>query len=135
MAVTWTLKAADGSSLSHQPGTGSPLALKFTNSGDAHLSGYATELIDTVVCESSSSPVSITLTPDNSGYTLDQTASTPTKSPSGHGGSLTWTDGQDGLTTLTFTVPGTIGDQWTWEFGLAEPSVALRMRAKIKKAP
>lgn len=133
MAVTWTLKAADGSPLTHQPGTGSPLALKFNNSGDAHLSGYATELIDTLVCESTSSPVAITLTPDNSGYTLDQSASTPTKNPTGHGGSLSWTDGENGESTLTFTLSATEGQQWGWDFGLGEPAVPLRVKIKLKK--
>jgi len=134
MAVTWTLKAADGSPLAHQPGTGSPLALKFNNSGDTHLSGYASELIDTVVCESSSTPVSIDLTPDNSGYTLDQSASTPTKNPSGHRGSLTWTDGSNGLTTLTFSVSSTLNEEWGWDFGQGEPSLPARIKVKLKKA-
>lgn len=134
MAVTWTLKAADGSPLTHQPGTGSPLALKFNNSGDTHLSGYATELIDTVLCETTSSPVSIVLTPDTSGYTLDQSASTPTKSPVGHGGSLSWTDGENGETTLTLTAPSTLTEQWDWLLGQGETTVPARMKIKLKKA-
>ncbi len=133
MAVTWTLKAADGSPLTHQPGTGSPLALKFNNSGDTHLSGYAAELIDTLVCETTSSPVSVVLTPDNSGYTLDQSASTPTKNPAGHDGSLSWTDGENGETTLTLTAPGTVGTQWGWDLGQGETAVAMRLKIKIKK--
>lgn len=132
MAVTWTLKDASGANLTHQPSTGSPLALKFTNSGDPHLSGYATELIDTIVCETTSAPVVIDLTPDTSGYALDERSSTPTRNPGTHGGSLTWTD-VSGQTTLSFTVPAAPGDTWGWDFGLGEPSVALKLKVKIKR--
>lgn len=132
MAVTWTLKAADGSNLSHQPGTGSPLALKFTNAGDPHLNGYSSELIAVVEVAADTSTVTITLTPDNSGYTLDETASSATRVPSGHTGSFSWTDGADGLTTLVFGVPA-IGTTWEWDFGQTEPAIALKMKAKVRR--
>lgn len=133
MAVTWTLKDGAGGSLSHQAGAGSPLALKFTNSGDVHLSGYATELIAVIECVASSSPVAIELTPDNSGYTLDQSASTPTKAPATHGGGLTWVNGENGLTTLYLTVPPTGGGEYGWELGQGEPTIALRATIKVNR--
>lgn len=132
MAVTWTLKAADGSSLNHQPGAGSPLALRFTSAGDVHLDGYAGELAAIVEVDASTSTVALVLTPDTSGYALDETASTPTRVPSTHTGSYAWSD-SGATTTVTLGVPGSTGVTYQWDFGQGEPAVALRMIAKVKK--
>jgi hypothetical protein len=132
MTVTWTLKAADGSNLSHQPAAGSPLALKFTNSGEPHLSGYASELIACLEVAADTSTVTVELTPDNTGYTLSEAASTPTRSPITHAGTLSWT--ADGSTaTLTFSVPTAAGTEYGWDFGLGEPPVALKMSNRIRR--
>jgi hypothetical protein len=132
MTVTWTLKAADGSNLAHQPGTGSPLALNFNNSGEPHLSGYPSELIAIVEADADTSTVTIELTPDNSGYTLSESASTPTRSPLTHAGTLTWTN-SGSTTTLTFSVPSAVREEYGWDFGLGEPPVALKMSNKIRR--
>ena len=130
MSVTWTLKDANGNNLTHQPSGGSPLALKFTSSGDAHLSGYSSELIYTCEATTDTSPVVIELTPDNSGDYLVESRSNPTEIPTHHGGALTWTNGSNGLTTLSFTAP-TANNTYEWSFGADEPPVALRMRARL----
>ncbi len=130
MSTTWTLKDATGANLTHQPASGSPLALKFDSNGDAHLAGYSSELIFSCVATTDATTVAIDLTPDSSGDYLSQTRSNPTETPSAHNGALTWTDGSAGLTTLTFTIPSTSGT-WEWSFGEAEPAVALRMKVKL----
>jgi hypothetical protein len=132
MSVTWTLLDASGNPLTNQPASGSPLALKFTSNGDAHLSGYTSQLIHTVEGTTDTSPVAIELTPDSSGDSLAETRSNPTELPSAHGGSLTWVDGSSGLTTLTFTVP-TVDEVYEWGFGEDEPPVALRMRVRLRR--
>lgn len=134
MAVNWTLKNSLGSPLAHQPSAGSPLALKFNTTSDAHVSGHATELIDVVECVTTSSPVVILLTPDSNGYTLDEPSSTPSKVPAEHGGTLMWTIGAGGVTTLSFTAPAETDAEWGWTFGLGEPTIALKLKVKVKKA-
>lgn len=132
MAVTWTLKAADGSSLAHQPATGSPLALKFTNSGYPHLDGYPTELADTIVCVADTSTVTINLSPDNSGYTLDESASTVTWVPRDHGGSHSWTS-TGGVTTIVVDVPTSSGPVYGWDYGQGEPAIALKTKVRVSR--
>lgn len=131
MAVTWTLKDANDNPLTNQPGAGSPLALKFTSSGDAHLPGY-TEVIDLCEATTDVSPVAIVLTPDSSGDYLVQSRSNPTEVPGEHGGTLTWTNESSGQTTLSFTAP-TADNTYAWSFGADEPAVALRMRARLHR--
>lgn len=133
MSVTWTLKDASGANLSHQPSGGSPLALKFNSSGYPHLSGYPSEIICTVECEADTSNVSVNLTPDTAGDTLSEELSRALETPSAHGGTLTWTNGSNGLTTLTTTVSTMVGQQWCWDLGLAEPAVGLKIKLKIKR--
>jgi len=132
MYVTWTLKDASGAALSHQPAGGSPLALKFDSSGYAHLSGYATEIIAVVECLTDTSSVSVSLTPDTSGDTLSQSLSNPTKNPAGHSGTLTWTNGSSGLTTLDFSVPTAVDSSWAWDC-LGEPAIGLKSKYKLKR--
>ena len=132
MTTTWTLKDSSGAALTHQPSSGSPLALKFTSDGDAHLSGYASELIFTCECDTDSTVVAIELTPDTAGDYLSESRSNPVETPSAHDGVLGWSDGSSGLTTLTFTVPEQTGE-WGWSFGDAEPPVALKLKVKIKR--
>ena len=92
MSVTWTLKDASGANLTHQPASGSPLALQYDTNGYTHLSGYASEIIYSCEAEADTSSVTITLSPDTSGDTLSESLSSPTKDPTTHGGSLTWTN-------------------------------------------
>ena len=132
MSVTWNLQNAFGGSLTHQPSAGSPLALKFNSSGDAHLPGYPSELIYCCEATTDTSPVVIELTPDNSGDYLVESRSNPTEIPSAHGGQLTWTSGSNGLTTLSFTAP-TANNTYEWSFGAGEPAVALRMRTRLSR--
>lgn len=132
MSVNWTLKNASNTNLAHQPSSGSPLALKFNNSGEAHLSGYATEIINTVEVYADTSTVTIQLTADNAGYVLDEAESRATESPSPHSGVLTWSDAS-GTTSLTFTVPGSVGVSWDWVFGGLETSVPLKLKVKVKR--
>jgi hypothetical protein len=132
MSVNWTLKDASNNNLAHQPSSGSPLSLKFNNSGEAHLSGYATEIINTVEVFADTSSVTIMLTADNSGYVLDESESRATETPSAHSGALTWTD-SSGTTSLEFTVPGSVGISWDWSFGGLETSIALKLKVKVKR--
>ncbi|MCY1004036.1 hypothetical protein OV079_00315 [Nannocystis pusilla] len=134
MAVTWTLKDASGANLTNQPPstTGSTLALYFNNSGYPFL--VSTEIITEVFVEiDSTGPVTITLSPQNEDYYLDEARSDPQELPSSHGGVMSWN--QSGpVTTLTFTAPGTVNQEWSWGFGGLTPPVALKMKFRIRRA-
>lgn len=133
MAVSWTLKDASGANLSHQPSAGDPLALNFNTQGYPYYSTYTTEIVYMAVAETiDGDPVSIVLSPDTSGYVLDETESDPTKDPARHDGALTWTNSGT-TTTLTFTVPTSVNTSWDWIFGDLTPPVALKMKARIKR--
>lgn len=131
MAVTWTLKDASGSNLTTQPTSTGTLALYFNNSGYPY---YAVgEIITEVLAEvDSTGPVTITLSPQNEGYSLDEARSDPQELPSPHGGVMSWN--QSGpVTTLTFTAPGTVNDEWSWGFGGLTPPIGLKMKARIRR--
>lgn len=132
MSVTWTLKDASGANLTHQPASGSPLALQYDTNGYTHLSGYASEIIYSCEAEADTSSVTITLSPDTSGDTLSESLSSPTKDPTTHGGSLTWTNLSAGVTTLVFTVPSSTGTVWGWDC-LAEHAIGLKSKYKLKR--
>ena len=132
MAVTWTLKDASGANLTTQPTSTGTLALYFNNSGYPY---YAVgEIITEVVAEvDSTGPVTITLSPQNEGYYLDESRSDPQELPSPHGGVMSWT--QSGpVTTLTFTAPSSVNDEWSWGFGGLTPPIGLKMKARVRRA-
>lgn len=133
MSVTWTLKDASGGDLSHQPPAGDPLALNFNTQGYAYYSTYSTEIIYRAIAEvDSTGPVTIVLSPATSGYTLDETRSDPTEDPSPHGGVMTWTN-SGSTTTLTFTAPSTSNTSWDWTFGGLTPTLALKLKVRMKR--
>ncbi len=134
MSVTWTLKSAAGTNLTHQPATGSPLALKFDSSGYLHLDGYASETVYCCECTADTSTVNLTLTPDTTGTTLSETLSSPIQEPEHHGGSMTWTAGANGLMTIVLSVPATTAPTYGWNC-LAEPPIALKAKLKVKRTP
>lgn len=133
MSVTWVLKDAAGSNLSHQPASGSPLALKYDSSGYAHLSGYPGETICLVEGTADTSTVTIALTPDTAGDSVSSSLTRIAKVPSNHSGGHTWTDGSNGLLTLVFDVPTSSGPTHGWDFGVAEPPIALKVKIRIKR--
>ncbi|WAS91026.1 hypothetical protein [Nannocystis punicea] len=131
MAVTWTLKDASGGNLTTQPTSTGTLTLNFNNSGYPYFA--VGETINEVYAEvDSTGPITVTLGPQNSGYYLDQVRSDPQELPSPHGGVMSWTD-SGGTTTLTFTAPGTVNQEWSWGFGGLNPPVALKMKVRVRR--
>ncbi|MFY0533874.1 hypothetical protein [Nannocystis pusilla] len=132
MAVTWTLKDASGANLTTQPTSTGTLALYFNNSGYPY---YAVgEIITEVLAEvDSTGPVTITLAPQNEGYYLDEARSDPQELLPPHGGVMSWN--QSGpVTTLTFTAPGTVNNEWSWGFGGLTPPVGLKIKIRVRRA-
>jgi hypothetical protein len=133
MSVTWTLFDAAGGPLATQPPARDPLNLKFDNDGKPHLDGQ-TDIVMLIQAEvDDTGPVTIKFTPDNSGYTLDETLSDPTELPGAHGGVTTWVNGSGGLTTLTFTAPSAQNQYWDWGYGDMQPPIALRVKVRVKR--
>lgn len=133
MSVTWTLKDATGANLTNQPPASDPLALNFNSQGYPYYSTYSSDIIYLAIAEvDSTGPVTIVLSPDTSGYTLDETLSDPTEDPPAHNGVMTWTNSA-GVTTLTFTAPSTVRDDWDWIFGGLTPPIALKMKVRLRR--
>lgn len=128
--VTWLLTDYTGGTTII---SGSPLYLLYDYAGRPYRAGYPTQLIETAECTTDATTVDVDLTA-GSGVTdpLSESRSNPQRDPSTHAGAYTWQDFANLRVLLTFTVPGTTGTVWGWNFGNTPP-IALKMKIKVKR--
>lgn len=128
--VSWLLTDYAGGTIST---SGSPLYLLYDSAGRTYLQSNPTQLIETAECTTDATTVDVDITA-GSGVTdaLSETRSDPQREPSTHAGAYTWQDFSNLRVLLTFTVPGTSGPVWGWNFGNMPP-IALRMKIKVKR--
>ncbi len=113
--------------------SGTPLYLMYDSAGRPYITGNSSRLFYSAECTTDALTVAVDITADNSGNDdLGESASSPQKEPSGHGGSYTWQGFTNKRVLLSFTVPGTTGVDWGWNFGNLPP-IALKMKIKVKR--
>ncbi|MCY1059102.1 hypothetical protein [Nannocystis sp. SCPEA4] len=127
MAVSWTLYNNFGGVVGTPTGT---LSLSFDNSGYPYYSGQ--KVRDAYAEVDNTGPVTINLSAQNAGYTLDQTLSDPKELPSSHPGVLNWST-SGAATVLTFTASSTVNDEWAWGFGGLTPAIGLKMKVRVRR--
>ncbi len=133
--INWRLLNATNGPLSVQPASGSPLGVKYDASGGIHLPPSGTEPSETIAvveCATDALTISVEISPDTSTLgPLDETESTPV-SPT-HSGRFIWQSYTENRVVLTFAVPEASGTEWTWDFGVERPPIALKMKITIRR--
>lgn len=128
--VNWLLTYTSGGTTTI---SGSPLYLLYDSAGRTFIAGSPNQLIYSAECQADTLTVDVDITAASSTYDdLGEAASSPQREPSGHTGGYQWQSFSNKRVLLTFSVPGTTGTEWGWNFGNLPP-IALKMKIKVKR--
>lgn len=129
-SATWILTDYAGGTMT---ASGSTLYLLYDSAGRPYVAGNPTQLIETAECTTDYLSVDVDITAGNSSYDdLSEEASRAQREPRDHAGSYSWQGFSNKRVLLSFTVPGSSGIVWGWNFGNMPP-IALKMKIKVKR--